>query len=70
MAKRKAGDYHLSTGDKHAHYESGGPEGGLAFFGCHTKDGILYEILDENRNVVDRTTIESLFADWQAATAS
>ena len=63
---RKAGDYHLSTGDKLPHLERGGSAGGLVFFGCHTKDGILYEILDENQKVVDETTIKSLVSDWQA----
>ena len=64
---RKAGDYHLSTGDKHPHLERGGPEGGLVFFGCHAKqDGVLYEILDEQGNVVNLTTVASLIEDWQA----
>jgi len=62
---RRAGDYHLSLGDRHPHFERGGAEGGLVFFGCHTRDGVLYEIYDEAGNVVDRTTIESLVADWQ-----
>lgn len=63
---RRAGDYHLSTGDKYPHLERGGSEGGLVFFGCHAKDGVLYEILDEAGNVVDTTTVESLVADWQS----
>lgn len=63
---RRAGDYHLSTGDKHPHLERGGSEGGLVFFGCHTKNGLLYEILDEDLKVVAETTIENLVADFQA----
>ena len=64
---RRAGDYHLSTGDKHPHLERGGAEGGLVFFGCHArKNGVLYEILDESGNIVNETTVESLVADWQA----
>jgi len=63
---RRAGDYHLSTGDKHPHLECGGPEGGMAFFGCHAKPGgALYEILDEAGRVVDYTTVESLVSDWR-----
>ena len=68
---RKAGDYHLSTGDPLPHLECGGPEGGLVFFGCHAKDdGVLYEIYDEEGRIVDHTTIESLVADWQATAES
>jgi hypothetical protein len=64
---RRAGDYALSTGDALPHLERGGPEGGLVFFGCHTKDGVLYEILDEDLKVVHYTTIENLVADWEAS---
>jgi hypothetical protein len=68
---RKAGDYHLSTGDPLPHLECGGPEGGLVFFGCHAKDdGVLYEIYDEEGRVVDKTTVASLVADWQASADS
>jgi hypothetical protein len=64
---RRAGDYHLSTGDLHPHLERGGPEGGLVFFGCHAKgDGALYEILDEKGQVVNVTTVASLIEDWQS----
>ena len=63
---RKAGDYHLSTGDNYPHLERGGSEGGLVFFGCHTKTGLLYEILDEDLKIVAETTIENLVADFQA----
>jgi hypothetical protein len=65
---RRAGDYHLSTGDVHPHLERGGAEGGLVFFGCHAKqDGALYEILDEQGNVVNVTTVASLVDDWKAS---
>lgn len=63
---RRAGDYALSTGDAHAHLESGRLEGGLVFFGDHASNGVLYEIRDENGALLVNTTIESLVADWQA----
>ena len=63
---RKAGDYALSTGDEHPHLERGGPEGGLVFFGTHSKDGVLYQIVDEDLVVIADTTIENLVADWEA----
>ena len=63
-----AGDYALSTGDALPHLERGGDAGGLVFFGCHASDGILYEILDEDGNLLMNVTIESLVEDWKANT--
>jgi hypothetical protein len=63
---RRAGDYALSTGDAHPHLECGGPEGGLVFFGTHTRNGVLYEIVDEQGKFLANTTIENLIADWKA----
>ena len=63
---RCAGDYALTVGDGLPHLERGGPEGGIAFFGNHCSDGILYELLDEDMKVVAQVTLESLVADWQA----
>lgn len=62
---RKAGDYALSTGDQHPHLERGGEQGGLAFFGTHANDGLLYEIIDEEGKVIFPVTIESLVADFE-----
>jgi len=63
---RRAGDHALSTGDALPHLERGGPEGGLVFFGTHARDGVLYEILDEDLKPVANVTIEGLVADWKA----
>lgn len=66
---RRAGDHALSVGDdQKPHLERGGDAGGLAFFGCHSDDGRLYEILDEDAKVVLDVTIDSLLADWQENT--
>lgn len=65
---RRAGDYALSTGDEWPHLERGGDAGGLVFFGCHTADGILYEIVDEKGKLVLNVTIEGLVEDWKANT--
>ena len=62
---RNAGDYALTVGDGLPHLERGGDHGGVAFFGCHTHDGVLYEILGEDMKVALDVTIESLLADWQ-----
>ena len=62
---RRAGDYALSTGDALPHLERGGPQGGVAFFGCHTRDGLLYELVDESGKVFLDVTIDWLVADWK-----
>ena len=62
---RRAGDYALSTGDALPHLERGGPSGGIAFFGCHTNDGLLYELTDENGKVFLNVTIDWLVKDWE-----
>jgi hypothetical protein len=61
---RSAGDYALTVGDAHPHLERGGTDGGLAFFGNHSNDGLLYELLDEDLKVVADVTMEVLIADW------
>ena len=35
------------------------------FFGTHARDGKLYEILDEDQNVLADVTMELLIADWE-----
>lgn len=65
---RRAGDYALSTGDQDPHLESGGETGGITFFGNHTTDGVLYEILDEDLQVLADTTLQGLVDDWKANT--
>jgi hypothetical protein len=63
---RRAGDYALTVGDAHPHLERGGPEGGLVFFGNHSRDGRLYEIADEAGKFVADVSMEALVADWKA----
>ncbi len=65
---RTVGDYALTVGDGLPHLERGGEYGGVAFFGSHTTDGVLYEIIDEDMKVVADVTIESLVADWKENT--
>ncbi len=61
---RLAGDYALTVGDALPHLERGGKEGGIAFFGNHSSNGLLYEILDEDQKLVADVTMEGLIADW------
>ncbi len=63
---RRAGDYALTSGEALPHLERGGDEGGMVFFGNHSSDGLLYEVLDEELNLVAKVTMEILVADFQA----
>ncbi len=65
---RCAGDYALTVGDGLPHLERGGEEGGIAFFGNHSSNGLLYEILDEDLKLVADVTMEVLIADWKENT--
>ena len=65
---RRAGDYALTLGEALPHLECGGPEGGIVFFGNHSGDGLLYEVLDEDQNLVVNVTMELLVDDWKANT--
>ncbi len=65
---RRAGDYALTVDEASPHLERGGEEGGVAFFGCHSNDGQLYEILDEKLNLVINVTMEVLVADFSENT--
>ncbi|MBW2241293.1 MAG: hypothetical protein JRH01_04850 [Deltaproteobacteria bacterium] len=63
---RRAGDYALTVGDAYSHLERGGEEGGMAFFGNHSSDGRLYELLDEDLKLVFDVTMEVLIEDFNA----
>jgi quercetin dioxygenase-like cupin family protein len=56
---RRAGDYALSDGND-LHVEGGGPEGGLIYLSMHSRDGHLFDVVDQDLNVLDRITIERL----------
>ncbi len=63
---KRAGDYGLSVGDDVPHLERGGEEGALVFFGNHTSNGIMYELVDADLKVVQEVSIQSLVEGWQA----
>ncbi len=65
---RCAGDYALTVGDALPHLERGGEEAGITFFGNHSSNGLLYEILDEDLKVIVEVTMEGLVADWKENT--
>ena len=57
---KRAGDYSLSLGDAVPHRERGGPEGAVVFFGNHTTNGVLYELVDADLKVIHEVTIEEM----------
>ena len=65
---RLAGDYALTVGDALPHLECGGATGGITFFGNHSSNGLLYEILDEDLKVLADVTMEGLIEDWKQNT--
>ncbi len=62
---KRAGDYGLSVGDAVPHLERGGDEGALVFFGNHTSNGILDELVDADLKVVQEVSIQDLVQGWQ-----
>ena len=65
---RRTGDYALTVGEALPHLERGGADGGVVFFGNHSGDGLLYEILDEDLKLIVEVTMEGLVADWKENT--
>ncbi len=63
---RTAGDYGLTVHDPNPHFECGGEAGGLAFFGAHAANGVLYELIDEEGKLLVEVTIDTLVADFEA----
>lgn len=62
---KPTGTYGLSAGDIHPHLERGGEEGAIVFFGNHTTNGLLYEIIDADLKVIAEVNIETLVEMWQ-----
>src|SRR5262245_12321827 len=59
---RCAGEYALSDGGD-LHVEGGGPDGGMIYLSMHARDGHLFDVVDEQLNVLQRITIEGLLAE-------
>jgi hypothetical protein len=58
---RPAGDYRISPGGD-LHMERGGPDGSLVLFAMFEPSGRMFEILDDDRNLIAPVTIDSLLA--------
>ena len=59
---RRAGEFTMSD-HRHAHIEGGGPAGGVIFFSFRCEQDHIYDILDEDLNVVHQVTVQ----DFKAA---
>lgn len=59
---RTAGSYTSSPADDVPHRECGGDEGAIVFFSMRGGDGVLYEVLDDEGNIVGTLSFQD-FAD-------
>jgi len=65
---RKTGAYHRATGaDELAHMERGGAQGALIYYQCQSDDGRLFEFLDDELNVIEEVTVDTLIESWEKA---
>ena len=61
---RPVGSY-TSTPPGEPHREGAGDEGGVVFYSVRGKDGILFEVLDDDLNVVGTLSMEDFIGAWQ-----
>ncbi len=64
---RRAGEHHLTAGDVHPHLERAGDDGALIFYGHHTTDGRMYELLDDDMKVIHIVTLDEMIETWENA---
>ncbi len=63
---RSAGAYHRGTGPEALpHMERGGAGGALVYYQCQADDGRLFEFLDDDLNVIEEVTIDTLLETWE-----
>ncbi len=55
---RPAGRYTVSPASDEPHREGGGDEDVVVFFSIRGSDGVLYEILDDDQNVIGTLSME------------
>jgi hypothetical protein len=61
---RPVGSY-TSTPPGEPHREGAGDEGGVVFYSVRGKDGILFEVLDDDLNVVGTLSMEDFIGAWE-----
>ena len=57
---RAVGSYTVSPASEDPHREGGGDEGAIVLFSIRESDGILYEILDDEANLVGTVSMQDL----------
>jgi hypothetical protein len=57
---RAIGSYTVSPASEEPHREGGGDEGAIVLFSIRESDGILYEILDDEANLVGTVSMQDL----------
>lgn len=57
---RAVGSYTSSPASDEPHREGGGSEGAVVLFSIREEDGVLYEILDDEANLVGTLTAEDI----------
>ncbi|MEM9653245.1 MAG: hypothetical protein AAGA65_14190 [Actinomycetota bacterium] len=69
--EREPGTYAANEGD-HLHREEGGPEGAIVHLSMEAVDGVIWETLDDDGNVIDEATLADFrrALDRQAAPAA
>ena len=61
---RPVGSY-TSTPPGEPHREGAGDEGGVVFYSVRGKDGVLFEVLDDDLNVVGTLSMEDFIGAWK-----
>jgi len=64
---RAVGVYKTCPPDIEPHREGGGDEDAIVFFSIRGSDGLLYEILDDNKNIIGTITMDDAVAMYEAA---
>ena len=45
----------------------GGAQGALIYYQCQSDDGRLFEFLDDELNVIEEVTVDTLIETWEKA---
>jgi quercetin dioxygenase-like cupin family protein len=61
---RPVGSY-TSTPPGEPHREGAGDEGGVVFYSVRGKDGVLFEVLDDDLNVIGTLSMEDFVGAWE-----
>ena len=59
---RPTGSYTISPANPEPHREGGGDSDVIVLFSIRGSDGVLYELLDDDRNIIGTITMQDLVA--------